>query len=166
VARFSVEVLQEWKADAEGQARARVGKIAAFPTGPVLDLKVYARVRMGPIIPREHERSEFILEADRGDYFIFEKEDSSRRVDIPKSFIEKIEGLHSLICHGRHGRDRTLWYTAERDDVYPDAVAVYEYRFCVFHANLRGRTSRWKRPAHYPLSILQFRPFFPTVTRK
>src|SRR5712692_10152059 len=46
VVRFSVEVLKKWKADAEAEAKARVGKTVAPTTGPILDLKVGARVRI------------------------------------------------------------------------------------------------------------------------
>jgi len=61
VARFSVEVMKKWKHDAEAEAKARVGKTAVFSSGPVLDLKVGTRVHIAPIVPPEHEQSDFML---------------------------------------------------------------------------------------------------------
>ena len=47
-------------------------------------------MRITPIVPREHEQSDFMLIEDRGECFVFQKLDSQRYVDIPKSFIEKV----------------------------------------------------------------------------
>lgn len=88
--RFTVDVLRKWKTDAEAEARARVGKTAATINNSACHLEKYARVRITPIVPREHEQSDFMLIEDRGECFVFQKLDSQRYVDIPKSFIEKV----------------------------------------------------------------------------
>jgi hypothetical protein len=93
VQRFSVEVLQQWKADAEADAKARVGKTALLPRASNHDLQIGARVRITPIIPREHEQSDFMLEQKSGHCFIFKKLDSQRQIEIPKSFVEKIHSF-------------------------------------------------------------------------
>jgi hypothetical protein len=89
-ARFSVEVLKKWKADAEERAKARVGKTAAVIGSNPIYLAKYARVRITPIVPRVHEQSEFILMEDSNESFVFQKTDSQSYVDIPKTFIERI----------------------------------------------------------------------------
>src|SRR6266849_2189421 len=90
VARFSVEVLRKWKADAEAEAKASVGKTAAIANSSVIRLEKFARMRIAPIVPREHEQSDFMLTEDTAECFVFQKLDSQRYVDIPKSFIENI----------------------------------------------------------------------------
>jgi len=90
VTRFSIEVLRKWKTDAEIEAKTGIGKTVAPISRPMIDLKKGARVRISPIVPREQEQSEFMLLQDNGECFQFEKLDSDRYVDIPKSFIEKI----------------------------------------------------------------------------
>jgi hypothetical protein len=90
VARFTVDVLRKWKSDAEAEARSRVGRTAAIAERPMHHLEKYAKVRIMPIVPREQEQSNFMLEEDKGEYFVFQKLGSGRYVDIPKSFIDKI----------------------------------------------------------------------------
>jgi hypothetical protein len=90
VARFSVEILKAWKADAEAEAKSRVGKIAATASNHAPRLEKYARAKITPIVPRNHEQSDFMLTEDTGECFVFQKLDSQRYVDIPKSFIESI----------------------------------------------------------------------------
>jgi hypothetical protein len=89
-ARFSVGLLMKWKNDAETEARSRVGKTATFTNAPAVHLEIGARARISPIIPREWEQSDFILTEDTEECLIFKKADSSRQVDIPKTFVEKI----------------------------------------------------------------------------
>jgi hypothetical protein len=66
---------------------------AAFPANLLPDLKIDDRVRISPIVPREHEQSEWIVERDEGDCFLFQKSDSQAGVEIPRSFIEKIHSF-------------------------------------------------------------------------
>jgi hypothetical protein len=91
--RFPKELLRKWKADAEAEARDRVGKAAATTKNQPPGLEIGARVRIGPIIPREHEQADFILMEDKGECFTFKKVDSERNVDIPKSLIAKIHSF-------------------------------------------------------------------------
>lgn len=92
-ARFSVELLRKWKADAEAEARDRVGKTAVSPGGPAIQIEPGARVRIAPIVPRVHEQSDFGLLEDKGKYLIFAKFDSQRVIDIPRTFIEKVHSV-------------------------------------------------------------------------
>jgi hypothetical protein len=92
-ARFPVEVLKKWKTDAEAEARNRVGKTAAFTSSPPIHLNMGARVRISPIVPREFKESDFILEEITEECFVFKKADSTRQVDIPKTFVEKIHSF-------------------------------------------------------------------------
>lgn len=170
-ARFTVDVLREWKSDAEAEAKYRVGKTAtsvvrgqsnsidtidalraiqrgekpdqetilrlrdeglirvaevthmqspgeefipsnltakglrvlesgnksamtaAFPANLLPDLKVDDRVRISPIVPRDREQSEWIVERDEENCFFFRKSASQAGVKIPKSFVEKIHSF-------------------------------------------------------------------------
>jgi len=120
-ARFTVEVLSKWKSDAETEARSRVGKTAVIPHAPSHHLEKYAKVRITPIIPKEEEQSGFMVEDDRGEYFVFNKLGSGRHVEIPKSFIESIHkfgdskpALVQLI-------GRLQWVSKKRDfELFPD----------------------------------------------
>jgi hypothetical protein len=119
--RFTVDVLRKWKTDAEAEARDRVGKTAATINNSAWHLEKYARVRITPIVPREHEQSDFMLIEDSGECFVFQKLDSQRYVDIPKSFIEKVHkfgdskpALVQLI-------GRLQWVSIKRNfELFPD----------------------------------------------
>jgi hypothetical protein len=124
VTRFTVEVLKGWKADAEAGAKSRVGKTAATTDKNTHRLQKYARAKIAPIVPRDHELSEFMLTEDAGEYFGFQKLDSQRHVDIPKSFIENIHkfgdskpALIQLI-------GRLQWVSMKRSfELFPDKPA-------------------------------------------
>lgn len=121
VARFSVDVLKKWKADAEAEARDRIGKTAALTPGPALHLEKGTRVRIGPIVPRQHEQSDFSLEEDKGECFIFKKWDSTRQVDIPKSFIEKIHSFGNSQPAVVQLSGRLQWVSARRNfELFPE----------------------------------------------
>jgi hypothetical protein len=89
-ARFTVAVLQEWKTAAESEARNRIGKTAQSNSSPTFDVKLNDRVRIGPVIPRRAEQSEWIVKANAGGSLLFQKSDSDAQVEIPLSFIEKV----------------------------------------------------------------------------
>lgn len=55
VSRFSVEILKRWKADAEAEAKSRVGKTAAASVNHAARLEKYARAKIAPMVPRNHE---------------------------------------------------------------------------------------------------------------
>jgi hypothetical protein len=94
-ARFTVELLHGWKATAEVEAKNRIGK--TFPAGstPVIDLKVGERVRIEPIVPRQAEQAEWMLESNSGGCYVFQKLGASARVEIPTSFVEKLHRFGS-----------------------------------------------------------------------
>jgi hypothetical protein len=93
--RFTVSILRDWKVSAENDARSRVGKTAPVGSSQTVDLKVYERVRIEPIIPRYAERIEWIVESSSGGSFVFEKTGSQSRAEIPGSFIEKVHRFGS-----------------------------------------------------------------------
>jgi len=120
-ARFTVEVLKKWKADAEEEAKARVGKTAVPTNSPSVSLAKYARVRIAPIVPREHEQSEFMLMEDSEECFTFQKLDSDRYIDIPKSFIEKIHKFGDKKPALVQLSGRLQWVTARQNfDLFPE----------------------------------------------
>ena len=156
-ARFSVELLQKWKSDSEEQAQARMGKTGGFTAigASVLHLSRGARVRISPVVPREHELSEFMLEEEDSTCFVFRKLDSTRQVDIPKSLVDKrlgpivrgdktnpllrfalqlgsvdwfrfwLEGEERTESVGEAGRRRRVWRSSMKDDA---ALGNYEKR--------------------------------------
>ena len=89
-ARFTVDLLREWKATAEAEAKNRIGKTAATGSAPSLDLKVGERVRIEPIVPRRAEQAEWMLESNSDGCYVFQKLGASGRVEIPASFVEKV----------------------------------------------------------------------------
>jgi len=120
-ARFSVEVLKKWKANAEAEAKARVGKTAVITNSPALRLEKFARVRITPIVPREQEQSDFMLREDTVECFVFEKLDSQRQVDIPKSFIEKIHSFGNSKPALVQLTGRLQWVSSKRNfELFPD----------------------------------------------
>ncbi len=115
VSRFSVQILETWKADAEAQAQSRIGKTAYLQdviTTPRLDKG--ARVRISPIIPRLHEQSDFGVENERGECFVLQKFDSGRQVEIPKSFIEQIHKFGDAKPSLIQLKGRLQWVSAKR----------------------------------------------------
>ena len=119
--RFSVNVLYRWKADAEADAKARVGKTAVLPRASNLDLQIGARVRITPIIPREDEQSDFMLEQKSGECFIFKKLDSMRQVEIPKSFVEKIHEFGGSKPALLQLSGRLQWVSTKRNfELFPE----------------------------------------------
>ena len=89
-ARFTIDLLRAWKTNAEADARKRVGKTAMAGSLPVIDLKPYDRVRIDPIVPRQAEQAEWILQSNSDACLIFQKLDSQAYAEIPVSFVEKI----------------------------------------------------------------------------
>jgi hypothetical protein len=89
-ARFTVELLREWKATAEADAKSRIGKTAATGNTPSFDLRVGERVRIEPIVPRRAEQAEWMLESNSDGCYVFQKLGASGRAEIPVSFIEKV----------------------------------------------------------------------------
>lgn len=81
-ARFPVELLRKWKADAEAEARNRIGKTATPPEVAAIYIEIGARVRIRPIVPRGYEQSDFSLVGDEETYLVFEKWGSGRRAQV------------------------------------------------------------------------------------
>ena len=118
VVRFPVEVLTNWKSDAQGEAKASVGKTAVVFTNSALDLRIGDLVRMVPIIPRVHEQSRFELKQEIGACLASYKLDSQRHVDIPKSFVERAYRFGDLRL-GRSGR--LQWLSIRKKfEIFPD----------------------------------------------
>lgn len=111
--RFTLEILLKWKADAEAEARDNVGKIATT-AGSKTYFSQGAIVRITPIIPRDNEESDFMVLEDADDSLHVEKLDSQRKIEIPKSFIERTlkmsGGKPSLIQLG----GRLQWISHKR----------------------------------------------------
>jgi hypothetical protein len=98
----------------------KAAKTAAFPHSPP-DLKSCDRVRISPIVPREHEQSDFMVREDTGDCFVFQKLDSQRYVDIPKSFIEQVHKYGSSKPALIQLKGRLQWLSVKRNfDLFPD----------------------------------------------
>ena len=55
-----------------------------------MELKLHERVRISPIIPRQAEHVEWSIIRNSDESFLFQKLDSSAQVEIPASFIEKV----------------------------------------------------------------------------
>lgn len=84
VARFSVDILKQWKLHAEMDAKANIGRAATRSVSSFPDLPSGLRVRIAPIVPREHEQSYFMLIKVVDECLHFEKLDSDRHVPIPE----------------------------------------------------------------------------------
>jgi hypothetical protein len=94
---------------------------AAFPTNLLPNLKVYDRVHISPIIPREHEQREWIVMQDEGGCFLFRKSDSQAGVEIPKSFIEKTHSFGNSKPALVQLSGRLQWVSAKRHwEVFSD----------------------------------------------
>jgi len=74
--RFTVELLQQWKAAAESEARQRIGKTAPSNGSPSLELKLNKRVRMAPVIPRRAAQAEWLVIGDSEGSFLLQESDS------------------------------------------------------------------------------------------
>jgi hypothetical protein len=123
--RFSTDCLKKWKTDAEEEAKARVGKTAALPRQQPFDLKLGEIVRVTPIIPREHEQSDFKLEEDLGNCFVFRKTDSTRQIAVPKSFIKNLHRFGGSRPALLELTGRLQWVSAKRDfELFPDKPPV------------------------------------------
>ncbi len=94
--RFTVDLLQKWKAAAESEARKRVGKTATVDASASLELKLHERVRIAPIIPRQAEQAEWLIIRNSDGSFLFQKLDSGAQVEIPASFIEKVHRFSGM----------------------------------------------------------------------
>jgi hypothetical protein len=106
-ARFTVDLLEEWKTNAEADARKRVGKTADKSSAPSIHLKPYERVRIEPIVPRAAEQADWIVQSTSEGNFVFQKADSQRYAEIPASFIEKVHSLYPFRTSSR----ATHWQT-------------------------------------------------------
>src|SRR6267154_2974894 len=124
VTRFTVDLLKKWKADAEAEAKSRIGKTAAATDKNAHRIQKYARAKIAPIVPRDHELSEFMLTEDAGEYFVFQKLDSQRYVDIPKSFIENIHKFGDSKPTLVQLIGRLQWVSMKRNfELFPDKPA-------------------------------------------
>jgi hypothetical protein len=90
VPRFIVETLRAWKAAAEAEAKTRIGKTNIAASAVPVDLKVYERVRIEPIVPRWAEQAEWIVESASSGCYTFRRLGAAGKVDVPSSFIEKL----------------------------------------------------------------------------
>lgn len=89
-ARFTVDVLRRWKLDAEAEAKGRVGRTKVDAIPPSTALRIGSMVRIAPIVPREQEQSDFMVLDESDDTLVVEKIGAQRRIEIPKSMIEKV----------------------------------------------------------------------------
>jgi hypothetical protein len=94
--RFTVDLLQKWKAAAEAAARKRVGKTATTDASASLELKLHERVSIPPIIPRQAEQAEWSIIRNSDGSFLFQKLDSGAQVEIPASFIEEVHRFYAM----------------------------------------------------------------------
>jgi len=161
-AQFSVEVLTKWKTVAEEGARDRVGKTASITAVPAVQLRTGARLRIAPIVPREHEQAEFSVEDDKGEYFALRKLDSSRQVDIPKSFIEKIHSFGNAKPALVQLSGRLQWISAKRNfELFHDNPVALAGAYGIgrdVHPNYVGRLgieSKFAREDRLPQLLAQ-----------
>jgi diguanylate cyclase (GGDEF)-like protein len=116
------------KAEAEVEAKARIGKTAIFIADPPFDFRVGTKFKITPIVPRRHEQSDFLLRQIVGDCFQFEKMDSSRQVDIPKSFIEKVHKFGDTKPTHVQLSGRLQWLSVKRNfELFPPAGPLDAY---------------------------------------
>lgn len=123
-ARSSVEILRKWKSHAEAEAKAHVGKTALIDRGPRISLGKYSRVQITPIIPTDQQEAIFMLLDDSGEKFNFQKTDSGRYVDIPKSFVERIHTYGDSRPGLLQLAGRLQWLSKKRDfALFPEKPA-------------------------------------------
>ncbi len=121
VARFHVELLRSWKRDAEAAAKRRLGKSTPVPGTPAIHLEKGSRLRIWPIVPRQHEQSDFSVEDVKRDHFALRKLDSSRQVDVPKSFIETVHSWGDAKPALVQLRGRLQWVSRKRNfELFPE----------------------------------------------
>jgi diguanylate cyclase (GGDEF)-like protein len=111
------------KEDAKPKAMPRPRTTAATRTDHTvtINLSKLAKVRIEPIVPREHEQSEFMLMEESDECFTFQKIDSQRSVDIPKSFIEKIHKYGDSRPALIQLSGRLQWISNKRNfDLFPE----------------------------------------------
>ena len=87
--RFPVELLLSWKNAAEESARDHVGKTPLHPRSPLPELKLNAKVRIEPMIPRLAVQPLWTLQSVEGGVYLFLREDTVAGIGIPATFIEK-----------------------------------------------------------------------------
>jgi hypothetical protein len=121
VVRFSAEMLKAWKTTAEADAKGRVGRTSQSTGNRPFPLAKYAKIRFTPVVPREHEQSQFMLMEEYDEYLELQKLDSQRYVTIPKSFIENVHQFgHSAPALLRLS-GRLQWVSTKRDfELFPD----------------------------------------------
>ena len=109
------------RADAKEEPKPRGGKTRATGNADSSNLAKHARVRITPIVPRQHEQSEFMLMEDSDECLVFQKMDSQRAVDIPKSFIEKIRKFSDSRPALVQLSGRLQWVSTKRSfELFPD----------------------------------------------
>jgi hypothetical protein len=84
-----VELLLSWKNAAEESARDHVGKTPLHPRSPLPELKLNAKVRIEPMIPRLAVQPLWTLQSVEGGVYLFLREDTVAGIGIPATFIEK-----------------------------------------------------------------------------
>jgi hypothetical protein len=88
--RFTVEILRAWKTAAEAEAKTRIGKTNVAASAVSFNLKVYEHVRIEPIVPRQAEQAEWMIESAVNGCYEIQKLGATGRIEIPSSFIEKV----------------------------------------------------------------------------
>jgi hypothetical protein len=118
VHRFPTELLQKWKREAEDATQKEVGKTAtkSAPTYP--ELKPGRRVWIRPVIPRNHEVEQFLVETAAPDFFQVQKPSSMHRITIPTNAVQKIQSFGDLLPPYVMLDGRLQWRTNSRTWVY------------------------------------------------
>ena len=154
--RFPVQLLLKWKIDAESRAMVRIGRAAQTLVEPASKLKVGFKYTLTPIIPREHERSEMILESCNEESLNFLKGDSGRHIEIPSSFIVKVHAFTGRRPGILELGGRLQWVSRKQHfELFPEAPSrAMDGRFGVpkdvdvrypAHAGLGGRFAQQER---------------------
>jgi diguanylate cyclase (GGDEF)-like protein len=108
-------------ADMKAEVTPHGRQTAATGNGHSINLAKHAKVRIAPIVPREHEQSEFIFLEESDDCLSFQKIDSQRAIDIPKSFVEKIHKYGDSRPALVQLSGRLQWVSKKRNfDLFPD----------------------------------------------
>jgi|ERR1700722_389405 hypothetical protein len=114
-ARFTVDVLMKWKSDAETEAKERVGRTHVTPTTiPTTMFPLGSIVRIAPILPRENEQSDFEVMKESDESITFEKLGAHRKIEIPKSLIEKVHRFTAPKPSQVRLTGRLQWLTRKR----------------------------------------------------
>jgi hypothetical protein len=165
-AQFGVDLLKKWKKDAEAEANDRIGKPAAYTIGcqAPLDLTIGTRFRIAPIIPRQHEQTDFLLIQDKAQCYSFSKVDSLGQIDIPQSFIEKVHRFGNSKPALIQLNGRLQWVSERQNfELFPDKPPPGSFGACygvgkdvdLEYPQRLGIAGRFAREERLPLLLTQ-----------